>query len=219
MNGANLTLTLPNPPPNATWNILIQNLSGTTLTISSNGLNINGTATNGALIGANGQVAPAAVYYTDGSNYFAQADIPEVWSAVNGFITSYVGGAPQLQIGSGTGGTNTGLIVSGATFTEVLTNGGGVQGQVFIGQGGQSVSGCTLSAAAGSAGSGKFVAGVAACTATITLPSATNGWACKAQDITTPADAVNQSAFTTTSATVTGTVVVNDVIVYQCMGF
>jgi hypothetical protein len=85
-----------------------------------------------------------------------------------------------------------------------------------------SVSGCTLSAAVGGASSGKFVSGTAGtCTVTITLPAVLNGWTCDAHDLTTAADANNvvQTAFTTTTATMSGTTASGDVITWKCQGW
>lgn len=88
----------------------------------------------------------------------------------------------------------------------------------------QSISGCSLSAAVGGAWAGKFVSGTTGtCTVTITFPdTATNGWACGrgASDITTTADFLTQTAFTTTTATLSGTTASGDTIVWgPCVGF
>jgi hypothetical protein len=80
---------------------------------------------------------------------------------------------------------------------------------------------CSGSAAAGGAMAGKFTAPT--CTAgTIilsSLPTAPNGYTCDAQDQTTPADTLKQTANTTTAATFTATTVNNDVIVFKCMAW
>ncbi|MCU1273767.1 MAG: hypothetical protein JWO48_1198 [Bryobacterales bacterium] len=65
MNGTTLTLTLPASPPSSTWKIFIENINSTALTVSRNGLNIDGTATNLTLNQNQG-----VVIFTDGSNYF-----------------------------------------------------------------------------------------------------------------------------------------------------
>ena len=82
------------------------------------------------------------------------------------------------------------------------------------------VTGCSVSSLAGGA-AGKFVSGTTGtCTVTITLPVTTyTGWSCTAQDLTTPADKINQTAFTTTTATMSGTTVSGDIITYNCVGF
>ena len=92
----------------------------------------------------------------------------------------------------------------------------------FVTQGAQPVlSGCaTISAAAGGATGGKFATSGTSCNLVITFPSAApNGWCCKANDLTTPANAINQNATTTTSATFAGTTVAADVVQWFCVGY
>lgn len=83
------------------------------------------------------------------------------------------------------------------------------------------LSGCaTISASVGGASAGKFVTSGTSCTLTLTFPSAApNGWTCFANDVTTPADKVVQSATTTTSCSFTGTTVAADVIVWNAIGY
>jgi hypothetical protein len=80
---------------------------------------------------------------------------------------------------------------------------------------------CSGSSAAGGATAGTFVA--AACTAGTYilsgLPAAPVGYVCDAHDQTTSADLLNQTASSTTSVTLTGTTLANDVIAYKCIGF
>lgn len=73
-----------------------------------------------------------------------------------------------------------------------------------------------------------FAANATSCTLTVTLPApagqtanspANNGIFCVASDETTPADTVKQSAHTTTSCTITGTVVSADVILVEINAF
>ncbi len=76
----------------------------------------------------------------------------------------------------------------------------------------------------------QFTAGATTCTIkldipTITVngvttqPAAPNGLFCVASDETTPADSLKQSAHSTTSCTLTGTVVSSDHIVVEINGF
>jgi len=67
MNGTSLTLTLPAAPPSSTWFIAIENRNGSALTVSRNGLNIDGAAANLTL-----QQNEGVFIFTDGSNYFTQ---------------------------------------------------------------------------------------------------------------------------------------------------
>jgi hypothetical protein len=65
MNGSNLTLTLPNPPPNSIWMVHVENLNSTNLTISPNSLNIDGSGSS-LTLGQNQGIT----IFTDGTNYF-----------------------------------------------------------------------------------------------------------------------------------------------------
>lgn len=50
--------------------------------------------------------------------------------------------------------------------------------------------------------------------------TAPNGWTCKAQDLTTPADIINQTAYSQTSVTFTGTMASADLVTFgPCGGF
>jgi len=46
-----------------------------------------------------------------------------------------------------------------------------------------------------------------------------NGYSCKASDLTTPADVINQTATTTTTATISGTTASGDVVNYACFAY
>jgi hypothetical protein len=84
-------------------------------------------------------------------------------------------------------------------------------------------SGCSNSATVGGASAGQYTSGTTGtCTVTITMgdtDTATNGWACFANDLTTVADTQKQSASTTTTATITGTTVSGDVINFGCTAY
>lgn len=70
MNGASVTLTLPASPPAQPWGIFIENANASSLTVSRNGLNIDGAASNLTLTQNQG------VYLTtDGSNYFTSRGV------------------------------------------------------------------------------------------------------------------------------------------------
>lgn len=86
-------------------------------------------------------------------------------------------------------------------------------------------SGCSNSATTGGATAGTYTSGTTGtCTVTITMDGATgltapNGWACFANDLTTTADTVKQTASTATTATLSGTTVSGDVINFGCIGY
>lgn len=79
---------------------------------------------------------------------------------------------------------------------------------------------CTTGSQAGGNTGGKFAATCSSQTVTITFGfTATNGWVCNAKDITTPADTLNQTAYTTTSCTLTGTTAASDTVVFDAVAF
>jgi len=109
-----------------------------------------------------------------------------------------------------------GLTVAGGPLPTVAGSGGGC-GTVPAPVGGSSVFQITT-------------AGVTSCTLTITytVPSTAlagssaaspNGIFCVVSDETTPADSVRQTAHTTTTSTVTGTIVAGDNLLIECNGF
>ncbi len=64
-NAGAFTLTLPAAAPSATWWIAVENTGAGTLTVSRNGLNIDGAASNFNLTTAQG-----VLIFADGTNYF-----------------------------------------------------------------------------------------------------------------------------------------------------
>jgi len=65
MNCSSCTLTLPATPPYSQWSIFVQNLNASTLTISRNGLTIDGAGSNLSLSQTQG-----IFITTNGTNYF-----------------------------------------------------------------------------------------------------------------------------------------------------
>lgn len=144
----------------------------------------------------------------------------------NGVLT----GSPNLTFSGSTltvGQNNVTLGVlaianQGGGLTSLFTSSGSLlSGPTgYQASGTNSVSGCALTANLGGASAGKFASGTTGtCTVTITLPTATNGWKCDAHDITTVADVINQTAFATNSATISGTTASGDVITWGCTAF
>jgi len=257
-NGSNLTLTLPNPAVSL-WSVTVQNLNSTNLTVSRNGLLINGTASNLTVV-QNATIGIA----TDGTNYFT-IENPAGITADGGLaygpsgnllvgsltitgclqIRDPSGGAPascsfagiefpNSNAGRGiTWNDNGGLasIVVNSDermlFSSRNNNSGGIRtvDYISVGNPAQNVTGCSLTSAVGGPSAGKFNSGTSGtCTITITMAAtqaAPNGWTCDAHDQTTAADANNvvQTAFTTTTITMSGTTVSGDVIVWKCMGW
>lgn len=180
--------------------------------------------------GSNGQVQ----YNNNGA---LGADSLLTYTANSGQLTLGTGGGgPFVSVNNGGGPASAGSFRSsrgtqefcwGTNVLDGCIGNGGITSAAFgaaglFATGTNSVSGCSLSAAAGGATAGKFASGTSGtCTVTITLPTAVNGWTCDAHDLTTAADANNvvQTAFTTTSATISGTTVSADVITWKCQGF
>jgi hypothetical protein len=87
-NGSSLTATLPASPPTATWCVNIQNRNTSDLTISRNGLTINGGSLNIAL-----PSYQSITVWTDGSNYFSTVPLISSTSIIvtggtNGIVLS-----------------------------------------------------------------------------------------------------------------------------------
>lgn len=64
--GSAITFTLPAASPNLLWKVYILNIGSGTLTVSRNGLNINGAASDLSIATGKG-----AIIFTDGTNYFS----------------------------------------------------------------------------------------------------------------------------------------------------
>ena len=98
------TFTLPAAPPSAVWTVFIENYGTGTLTVSRNGLTIDGAAANLSLTQNQG-----VVVFTDGTNYFTERGM------------SSGGGS---SIGGVSVKTSSYLAVSGDNGTEIVFNSG-----------------------------------------------------------------------------------------------
>lgn len=79
--------------------------------------------------------------------------------------------------------------------------------------------GCANSATVGGATAGQYTSGTTgACTVTITLPTAPNGWTCSGSDINT-GTALGQNASSTTSCGVTVTTTSGDIVHFMAIGY
>jgi hypothetical protein len=79
---------------------------------------------------------------------------------------------------------------------------------------------CTTSTQVGGNTAGSFEASCTAQTVIVTFATtAPNGWVCNAQDETTPADTLTQTAHSTTSCTLSGTTASNDNVVFSARAF
>jgi hypothetical protein len=102
LNGSSLTATLPSSPPSSTWWAEIENLNSSALTVSPNGLNLNGGTSNLTL-----QQFQALTIWTDGVNYFSRAPL------VAGSGITLTPASNGMAIGL----TNTSTTVNGQTCT------------------------------------------------------------------------------------------------------
>lgn len=80
---------------------------------------------------------------------------------------------------------------------------------------------CAINTPVGGQVAGQWKANGACAGGTVILamPTASNGWACSAQDMTTPADTIKQTATGASSVTFTATMAGNDVVAYQCLAY
>ncbi len=81
---------------------------------------------------------------------------------------------------------------------------------------------CSVNTQTGGNTAGTFKANGACAAGTVILTfaaTAANGWACDAHDQTTTADAMNQTASSTTSVTFTGSMVSLDVVAFKCAAY
>lgn len=126
---------------------------------------------------------------------------------VTASATARNGGSITLTAGAGVSG--------GLNGTINLAGGALAKGTTFT------ASGCSVSALVGGANAGQFASGTTgACTVVITPGvTAPNGWYCRANNLTTTANAIIQSASTTTTCTVTGTTVSADTINFLAIGY
>lgn len=109
---------------------------------------------------------------------------------------------PLSQANGGTGSNNGSVIATGSPPTTTGSTCTGISTQVGGNTAGRLTATCTAQ--------------------TLVLNFATtapNGWACKMSDQMTPADSMNQTASSTTSATLTGTTASSDVLSFMCMGY
>jgi hypothetical protein len=106
-SSSNQTLTLPNPPFNNGWWILVQNVGSGVLTVSRNGLNINGQGFNATLNQNQG-----ALFFTDGTNYFTFNGV--------GTVTNSSGALTLNQVVLGNGGNDIKVQGSLGTVNQVL---------------------------------------------------------------------------------------------------
>lgn len=169
------------------------------------------------------------IFSSGGGSQIAFVNNVETFSTWN-FFGAGTSSAPIMSINDANHPLHTSGRLFGVTDTnnrinlEILARPGPTSRMTmddFIAIGTQSVSGCSLTSAVGGSWAGKFNSGTTGtCTVTITFSDTANtGWTCDAHDTTTVADVINQTAFTTTTATISGTTASGDIITWKCVGF
>lgn len=151
-----------------------------------------------------------------------------VWQATNIGNTLQSSSLYSWTAGQATGTKDTTLARKAAGVVEVGSGStagttGGIVASYYQSAGTKfTASGCSNSTTVGGATAGTFVSGTTGtCTVTITMgdsDTATNGWACAVNDETT-ANLMRETASNTTTATVSGTTVSSDVIVFECHAY
>lgn len=113
-----------------------------------------------------------------------------------------------VDVNNGTPGSNAGQIKVAGLISK---------GSAPVGTTGS----CSASGFVGGTLAGKFTAPLCAAGTIIlsALPAAPNGYTCNAQDQTTPADTLKQTANSVSSSTFAATTALNDVIAFQCTGW
>jgi hypothetical protein len=136
----------------------------------------------------------------------------------------YVTGGSQFNTNAGSAtteigdGSTTGAVTIGGASNTVTLGGTVLAGGAVPTPTGT----CAINTQLGGNLAGSFKANGACAAGTVILTfakAATNGFACDIHDLTTPADALNQTAYGTASATFTGTMVTSDLVAFKCEGF
>lgn len=170
------------------------NTAGNNFTINAGGATSGATDKNGGDLILNSGVSTG----TGTSSVILKAYPAGSTGTTDATLTTH------LTVGSKKATFDAGIVAGGTKFT---------------------ITGCSAGTTTGGAFAGTFVSGTTgACTVVITLNGATgitapNGWTCHANNLTTTANLIQQSASSTTTCTVTGTTVTGDVISFMAMAY
>ena len=131
------------------------------------------------------------------------------------------GDTNESVIGPNATGNGSNTVTLGGPGTTGVYSIGVLNSPGYLSTGTNTVSGCSLTVSAGGATAGKFNSGTTgSCTVTITPGfTAPNGFSCWANDITTPADKLQQLSMRQTAPTIGGTTVSGDVITWGCVAY
>lgn len=181
MNGSSLTLTLPNPPLAPNWSISITNLNGTALTISRNGLLIDGVSSNLSLATNLG-----VTILTDGTNYFSQRGIggaspfpittAQQVQTGGSLAPNGIGQNIAAQIWSTVGAPTPVILTTAQTGGSLISGHAGAWRITFNSVAGQTLPGGELAPNVAYNALGGSCASGSACTVTITAPSLPSGY-------------------------------------------
>ena len=181
---------------------------GGTYNTTGNSNTANGYAAGRYITGGSTGALTVANSVFDGYQTMAKAD-----GDTNEIIVGY----------TATGqGSNTATIGNASVTDTYSGQGSGrFDGTGFVSTGSTSVSGCSLTASSGGATAGKFSSGTSgSCVVTVTPGfTAPNGFSCFANDITTPADKLQQLSVSQTTPTIGGTTLSGDVITWGCIAY
>lgn len=119
-------------------------------------------------------------------------------------VMSYGGAANTIGFGSAVG-----------TYDAVLK----YRSWIAIGTAPTITGTCTTGTQLGGTTAGSFLATCVAQTVILALPTAPNGWVCTFRDLTTPADSISQTAYSTTGCTGSGTTVASDLVTFEARAF
>lgn len=121
-------------------------------------------------------------------------------------------------------GDSSTIAVQLGSDSTTTNNRGGLRSQSFaVGGTKFTAEGCSVSALVGGATAGRFVSGTTGtCTVTITMGGsqvASSSWTCWANNLTTPANTIHQTAGDTTTVTLSGATSEGDTINFGCVSY
>jgi hypothetical protein len=176
----------------------------------------SGTAT--LMSGVIGQINDSAFSGTVTASAALYAMSPTISNPVTNNYGLYIA---DQTVGGGTNNPSPYSLYAAGTAPSYF--GGSITSLGYISAGTKfTASGCSNGTTVGGATAGSFASGTTGtCTVTVTMGSSAtsvNGWACSVSDQTT-ANLMRETASNTTTATLSGTTVSGDVIVFGCIGY
>lgn len=197
---------------------------------------------SGHIVNLTGVVSGVFIFGSGGVDAAYDYDTNEVQNGGSGASTLFVGYHAALPVTTGVGApanyaafqaedshtvgstTSYGIHIVGELWKNLIE--GQLQVGALVNKGTKfTLSGCSATTTVGGAATGQFASGTTGtCTAVITIAGATgetapNGWSCWANDLTTPADVIHQTASNATTATLSGTTISGDTINFGCVGY